>query len=348
MSNLISIRYKDDLIWPDRSTLFPGGGKMKQKLFIGIDGGGTHSTAVAVWSDGRTAAVAHGGGLNFYNDGSEKVRLRLEAMVGELCEKAGAAADRICVGMSALDAPADAKTLALFTTGTLSEDRLDLQSDAYIALMGLTRGAPGMIIICGTGSMLLMLDGENRQHISGGWGYLLNDAGSGFTLAREGLLAVIDEADGMGPATALTEDAMAYFRTPCVRGIIDKIYVPECTTDHIAGFARHVIARAEAGDRIAAEILTRNMQRLAALAAQLFRKAPTVYLAGLYGGIFAHSETARDTFCRALAGHMPEVRICAPDYPPELGAVIHLMRKEGSLNEETLSVLKNTYEEARI
>ena len=62
---------------------------MKHGLFIGIDGGGTHSTAVAAWPDGRIAAIAKGGGLNFYNDGVETVRLRLESMVAELCSKDG-------------------------------------------------------------------------------------------------------------------------------------------------------------------------------------------------------------------------------------------------------------------
>jgi len=319
---------------------------MKNELFIGIDGGGTHSTAVAAWPDGQVAAIAKGGGLNFYNDGVETVRLRLESMVDELCRKAGAPARRICVGMSALDAPADEETTALFTCGALSPGQLDLQSDAYIALMGFTRGQPGMIIICGTGSMLLLLDEAGAQHVSGGWGYLLGDAGSGYTLAREGLLAVIDESDGVGPATALTRHALDYFCSESPRRIIDRVYAPDCTPDRIAGFARHVLGEAAKGDAVSQEILARNMQRLARLAARLLEASPQARRVGLYGGVFANSDAARLRFCSALAALSPQAEICSLDYPPELGAIIHLLRREDALTPDILARLKNTYEEA--
>ena len=107
---------------------------MKHGLFIGIDGGGTHSTAVAAWPDGRIAAIAHGGGLNFFNDGVETVRLRLESIVAELCAKADAPAQRICVGMSALDAPADTETLERFTERGIEFFRTDECGDITLSV----------------------------------------------------------------------------------------------------------------------------------------------------------------------------------------------------------------------
>ena len=43
------------------------------------------------------------------------------------------------------------------------------------------------MIICGTGSMLLMLDGEGRQHAAGGWGYLLDQAGSAYDVGKDAI-----------------------------------------------------------------------------------------------------------------------------------------------------------------
>ena len=60
---------------------------MNKRLLIGIDGGATHSTAVAVLPDGSAAAVAYGEGLNFNNVGTEKVRLRIEGIVSEIGKK---------------------------------------------------------------------------------------------------------------------------------------------------------------------------------------------------------------------------------------------------------------------
>lgn len=319
---------------------------MKYDLLIGIDGGGTHSTAAAAWPDGRIAAVACGEGLNYHHIGIDKVRLRLENMVAVLCKKAGAQRPLVCVGMSALDAPADEETLARFTTGLFSPGQLDLQSDAYAALMGFTRGKPGMIVICGTGSMLLLLDENGVQHVSGGWGYLLADAGSSYTLAREALLAVIDESEGLGDATALTRHALDYFGVSTPRQIIDKVYAPDFTPDRLAGFARHVLMEAENGESVACAILNKTMPKLAAQAAQLMKKAPGVSQVGLYGGVFMHSRAARTCFTETLRRLAPGAQICSLEYPPELGAIIHLMRKEGLLHDSALAQLKTTYEEA--
>ena len=316
-------------------------------LYIGIDGGGTHSTAVAAWPDGRIAAVTEGQGLNYHNVGVELVRLRLEEMVKTLEAQAEAPVEKICVGMSALDGPADEAILALFTSVALSPTALDLQSDAYAALMGFTQGEPGMIVICGTGSMLLLVDEKGNQHVSGGWGYLLNDAGSGYTLAREALLKVIDAAEGTGPSTPLTALALDYFGASHPRGIIDRVYAPDFTPDKMAGFAPCVIAQAEQGEPGAQDILTRNMERLARQAARLFQKAPTAQRVGLYGGIFAHSPLARAIFQNTLAELWPSAEICDLQYPPELGAIIHLMRKTGTLNQASLCLLKKTYEEIK-
>lgn len=316
-----------------------------QKVLIGIDGGGTHSTAVAAYPDGRIAAVVSGGGANFHNIGVEAVRRHLEEMVNALCGACGCAAEEVCVGMSALDTEADEATRALFATDTLRAEQLDLQSDAYIALMGFTLGQPGVIVICGTGSMQLMLDARGRQKAAGGWGYLLGDAGSGYTLAREGLLAVIDASEGTGPDTPLVEDALAFFGASTPRGLIDRVYAPQTTPDKLAGFARCVLARATAGDAVAAGILERNMARLARGTAQLISASPEAGRIGLYGGIFAHSDLARELFTRQMAALAPEAAVCRLEVPPELGALIHLFKKRGMLSSEVLARMKTTYEE---
>jgi len=310
-------------------------------ILIGIDGGGTHSTAAAAWPDGRIAARCKGGGLNFHNVGVDTVRSRLEEMAQTLSDMAGAQIDTLCAGMSALDFPADEETTNLFTGGLFTRDMLDLQSDAYAALIGLTQGHPGVIVICGTGSMLVCLDQHGRQHVSGGWGYLLGDAGSSYTLAREALLRAIDHFEGLAGETALAQDALQYFSAKEPRKLIDCIY--PLPPEKVAGFAKHVLIRAAEGETAALEIVSRNMRRLAVHAAQLVKNHPESFRVGLYGGVFEHNELARRLFGEELMRLAPEAQICSPDYPPELGALIHLFRKRGMLTPEVLHNLKSTY-----
>ncbi len=321
---------------------------MAHSLYIGIDGGGTHSTAVAVRPDGSVAALAYENGLNFWNSGVETVRLRTENMVTELCRKAGVPLHEamVCVGSSALDLPADEPTTRQFADGVLSFEQLDLQSDAYAALMGCTLGEPGVIVICGTGSMLVLVDSNGNQIPAGGWGYLLGDAGSSYTLAREGLIAVIDALDGIGASTPLVQDALRFFEaTEHPRAIIDRVYAPDFDPEKLAAFARFVLTRAGEGDTVACEIVQRNMNRLGRLAAQMLLKDEKARRIGLYGGVFGHNPFARELFMNTVLSLVPDAQLCPVVFPPELGAVIHLLRKENLLTPQVLETIKSTSKE---
>lgn len=323
------------------------------RLLIGIDGGGTHSTAAACWENGQVAAAAEGGSLNFHNIGIEAVRRNLEDMVRSLEQQAGCEACAVCAGMSGLDGPAPKETVSFFQTGLLSGKELVLESDAYAALMGLTLGEPGVIVICGTGSMMLMLDSSGRQVISGGWGYRLRDAGSGFTLAREGLLAVIGEDEGWSGATALSGRALSYFGVSRPRDLIGKVYDPQTGPDRIAAFGRFVLEEAAEGDAAALDIVSRNMKELADQTASLLSRDPKVSLTGLYGGVFSHSSLARRLFLEELSLKAPHAEVREVIFPAEIGAVIELLRRrtlgsseEGphtALSADILGRLKESY-----
>ena len=311
-------------------------------LFVGIDGGGTHSTALAAYPDGRIAGIAYGGGMNWHNIGTDAVKHNLSAIVSELCEKTGTCAPAVCAGMAALDAPADAKTTAFFAGGLPRAGMLDLQSDAYAALMSHTMGGAGTIVICGTGSMLLQADRNGGCRARGGWGYLLGDSGSGYWLARAGLIAAADCADGFGGDGGLLLDALTYFGKKEARELIDAVYAPETTPDRIAGFARQVLARFAAGEETAARIVREGMEGLALRTANLLSRAPEAADVGLYGGIFAHSDGAKAIFTETLQKACPEAKVTFLTRPPEFGALAAAFAKFGSGVPERL---KTNYEE---
>ena len=90
----------------------------------------------------------------------------------------------------------------------------------------------------------------------------------------------------------------------------------------------------------------------------LIDKYPRAQFVDAKGGIImpgfinAHSHIysalARGLFERALKTEKPDAEIRLPEYPPELGALIHLMKKSGTLTPETLLTLKNTYKEMHL
>jgi len=316
---------------------------MGSGLIIGVDGGGTHTVAVAARADGTIVGSATGPGINYYNIGMEDARENLHQTVEALLARCGIREfDRLVLGMSALDRDADAELTRRFAGDRFDPSKLRMHSDAYIALVGATLGEPGIIVICGTGSILLLLDAQGRQHAYLGWGTLLGDPGSGYMLAIEGLRAAVDAWEAMGPETSLTAAAERHFAFDAPRMLIDRLYDPNMTPDRIAQFGRSVLEAADHGDAVAAGILRGNMRYLAEKCARVIGKHPEAARVTLHGGVFQHNAGARELFGGALLSRRPNARIVPPEFPPAVGAVLCCFLENKSLGEDVLRRLQSS------
>src|SRR5439155_3352330 len=116
----------------------------------------------------------------------------------------------------------------------------------------------GVLILAGTGSIVIGRDGARQWARAGGFGPLLGDEGSGFWLGRAWLRATTQGEDFL-PARRLIQS-----RDPVRR---------------IAALAPSVIARARRGDRRARTIGEEGQRQPAALAREVARRprlpAPT-------------------------------------------------------------------------
>lgn len=316
---------------------------MHQCVYLGVDGGGTRTTAVAALPDGTVFAKAVGQGINYNNIGMSKARQNLYETLCALPPQCLESYEGMCIGMSALDYAADPDTIRAFAGDLFDASKLDMQSDAYTALMGFTLGKPGTLIICGTGSMLLMLDHEGRQTVSGGWGHILGDPGSSHAIAMGGLRAAINHWEGLEEAPALAEAACRHFQLDFPRQLIDRVFAPDCTPDVIASFAREVLMLCQQQDAQAIKILQSNMAHAAREAAALIRTVPEAHHVGLHGGVFTHNPIACALFTKELQALIPTATTGMPTYPPELGALIHLFAQKGMLNQRILDQMKQSY-----
>jgi glucosamine kinase len=126
--------------------------------------------------------------------------------------------------------------------------RVTVISDAEGALLGALGGRPGLLVLAGTGSIVLGRDGRGRLVRAGGLGPLLGDEGSAFWLGREWLR--------LRPDAAMRARRLA--RRP------DAV-------SRIAALAPQVLARARRGDRLARAITAAGQEHLAALAGGVVR-----------------------------------------------------------------------------
>ena len=301
------------------------------KVYIGLDGGGTHTTGVTVRPDGTVIRRTEGPGLNYLNDGLACCIGRLQRITALLTEGVGAEEVSVCAGLAALDGPAPPEILAAFRKALPAGWTLRLESDLTVALTGHTLGKPGLMAVCGTGSMALTLDREGQTHAAGGWGWKMGDPGSGYALAREGLEQALYALEAEGRETPLLAEALLFFGAADAREMIGTLYAEGQGPDALAAFGAAVIRQAEEGEPEAETLIRRQMARLAALAGMLLRKTPEAReRVGLYGGIFQHSALARNLFAQALEARSPGVRAELIQREPALGAVILEMLREGT------------------
>lgn len=120
-----------------------------------------------------------------------------------------------------------------------------------MAHLGALGGATGVLILAGTGSIVIGRDLAGRWARAGGFGPLLGDEGSGFWLGRAWLRATTQGEDFL-PARRLIQS-----RDPVRR---------------IAALAPAVIARARRGDRRARTIVAEGQRHLAAQALDVVRR----------------------------------------------------------------------------
>ncbi|MBI4636348.1 MAG: hypothetical protein HY727_08360 [Candidatus Rokubacteria bacterium] len=124
-------------------------------------------------------------------------------------------------------------------------------SDAQAALLGALGDRPGLLVLSGTGSIVVGRDARGRWARAGGFGQLLGDEGSAFWLGREWLRATTRGGD-FAPARA-------FVRAP------DPVA-------RIASLAPAVLSRARRGDRRARAIVREGADHLAASARDVARR----------------------------------------------------------------------------
>lgn len=285
--------------------------------FLAIDGGGTKTEGVRVTADGRILARARVGATNPNDLGRETACARLAALLDQLSADSRDAA--LFAGIAGAIGNEDALRAVLAGRAA----RVGVGSDAVNLLSAMGR-RDGACLIAGTGSVCFARRGEEIRRI-GGWGYLLDNGGSGYDIGRDGLSAALRAHDGRGEPTMLTERLTEALGEP-VHTAIPRIYREG--KPFIAALAPIVFAAAEDGDAAAAAILDRNADCLAELlraaAAWLGADAPMPVQLG--GSILTAADAMRDRLAdRVSAG----ITLHRSPAPPVWGAACEAMALAG-------------------
>lgn len=296
------------------------------KYYLGIDGGGTRTTAAVSDENGNILLKEAGKTINFYSVGMKSARANLSAIIELIEEKLG----KICfsgafIGCSALDDEADEELTAKLCNGVINTEKIKIHSDVYIALKAVGEAVCPCAAICGTGSMAIAEDENGNTQITGGWGHTVGDEGSALAISLRALNLCCRLCD-RGEASPLLDSANIFFGVDDFRKAIDKIYSPETTKDVLAGFAADVGRLASNGDKTALSIIATEAENFADTVLILLDKVRNCSVLGLYGGVFQNNKSFVKTFSDKIKAVYPDLTIKLLDIPPEESA-LELARK---------------------
>jgi N-acetylglucosamine kinase-like BadF-type ATPase len=193
-----------------------------------------------------------------------------------------------------------------------------------VALEAGAPGAPGVVIVSGTGSIAYGRNAAGESARAGGWGYVLGDEGSGYWIGRAALRAVLREADQRGSATALTPLLLAHFGVDEAQGLIHEVYQSDLKPTSIGALARCVHEAFLQGDAVAIGILRTAADELEGAGVSVARRLGLLgepFTCVLAGGIFRAVPWLQEELQRRLPVAAPRCVAWLLDREPAMGAV---------------------------
>ncbi len=256
---------------------------------IGVDGGGTKTECILVDPSGAVAARHTAPGCSPSLVGAARAReIAAEAL------QAIRAGHGSAVVSSTLLCMAGSRTFwREFGDGLAGFGRTSTVDDSHPVLELATRGAPGIVLHAGTGSIVAARTPDGVTHYAGGIGWRFGDEGSGYDLGRRAIARALLELQGWAPPSGLGRLVRERTGHSTAAAVAGYFYGDPATNTGVAALAPEVLRLASDGDTAGGEAVTASVGEILRLAVsvsnQLFPGTrPDTFRAGVSGHILNH------------------------------------------------------------
>lgn len=310
--------------------------ELSGRLYLGVDGGQSSTTALIADEKGRVIGQGHGGPCDHVSgvEGRNRFFTALGDCLEQACREAAIDAETVAFAAACLGFSGGAADKEAYSRELIRSSIYKVTHDAEIALSGATAGEPGIIIIAGSGSMAFGRNAEGETARAGGWGYIFGDEGGAFDLTRQALRAALKAEEGWGPPTRAREMLLEASGARDANDLLHRFYTAEFPRKRIASYAPLVTQAAEEGDAMALRILADAAAKLAWFVEGVYERlfqAGTVVPVAHIGGVF---KSAR--LLKQFADRIRQDLGC-PAGPPRLGpaagALLEAVRLDGNPSE---------------
>lgn len=287
------------------------------KYIIGVDGGGTKVEATAYSIDGIAIKTSIKGFGNLLNNQEKALKNIIDSIKEILEYLSNEELINIYLGIAGSEVGNNTKIIKEEVKEKLNLDCI-VMNDSKIALKAMLKGEDGILVIAGTGSVALGING-NKTIRCGGWGSLLGDEGSGYKISIEAIKRMILEEEYSMPKSRLSKSIMEKLNIKSVHEITDFVY--SSTKDEIASLAPIVVKLSEEGDDISIQILLNESIAFARTTENVYRKLGFESCdIALVGGVIRNSIIFRTAFENHLRENTNVKDIIDEEVSPTIGA----------------------------
>ena len=227
--------------------------------FLGVDSGGTK---VECWlgDERKVLGRAVAPTVKLTRVSEEVATERMRGLLREIEKTSGVPlkkVSRTCVGMAGYSIRSVREWMQRMLEEAVGGEVV-LCGDEEIALDAAFCGGPGILVIAGTGSIVVGRCGDGTKFTAGGWGPAIGDEGSGYWIGAEAVKAVfrsLDMSHGGAAKTAMADAIRVAWGGDdlgAIVGVANSRPGPD-----FAALAPVVVRSAEEGDEVAQDVLVR-------------------------------------------------------------------------------------------
>ncbi|MEO0509622.1 MAG: BadF/BadG/BcrA/BcrD ATPase family protein [Verrucomicrobiota bacterium] len=272
------------------------------KTFLGVDGGGTKTRGLLIDESGGKLRYAEAGSSNLNSTDAATVSESLKSVIEECTSGLESLPRASCFGLAGASSEKAKRQLGRIISSHGLNNFLII-SDAEVALEGAFNGAPGILLIAGTGSSCFGKDKSGNLLRTGGWGWLADDAGSASWIGQRALHEAMRQYDGRSKGSAIQESILLRLGIRNESEITSGLYNPNISRVQLAALAPIVIQLAGSGDGPALVIVQDAVHELAALvrstAQRMDASSKKVVMSG---GLVEHHGIIREMIRNELNG----------------------------------------------
>ena len=283
-------------------------------MILGIDAGGTHTRFVLMDEKGKIMDETVTESMHFIQVGFEGIKTNLLKYVEMMKQKNfDPSSFKVAMGLAGYGEDASVRKNIENSVYSVFPDAL-LYSDVQFAHIAALNNKDGIFVISGTGSIAFKREDEKFSR-TGGFGYLLDDAGSAFWIGKRTLEIFTRQIDGRLEKSPLYKTLMTELELENPYHIIaDAASHKETIRNYVAEIA---LIGSKIEDKHLYKIYEDAGKELADLANAFGAKTKTSVSIG--GSVLLKNETVKASFLKNLN---PVLNFIEPENRVEYAALI--------------------------